>query len=103
MEKQSMLLEDLLAGEAHICWHTRSAVIFQGCQLHHLEWAHIYVSWHARSMIIFHTCRLDRLEQAHIYVGLHARSTNNISGPIRNMQFRILSRPTLAGMLYAPL
>src|SRR5882724_990660 len=62
MEKQSMLLEDLLAGEAHICWHARSAVIFQGCRLHRLKQGTMYVSWHARSVVIFHTCQLDHFE-----------------------------------------
>src|SRR5882724_10031250 len=96
-------LQLLERGHIYVVWHARSEVIFHACQLQRLERAHIYVGWHVRSRVILHTCQLHRLEQAHIYVGWNAKGANNISGPIHNLRFRILSRPTLAGMLYAPL
>src|SRR5882724_8372915 len=58
----------------YVGWHASSMVIFDGCQLHHLEWDNLYVGWNARGGVIFHTCRLPCLEQAHIYVGWHPRS-----------------------------
>src|SRR5882724_3259873 len=92
-------LQLLERGHIYVVWHARSEVIFHACQLQRLERAHIYVSWHVRSGVIFHTCQLYHLEWAHIYVGWNAESANNISRPIRNMRFRILSRLTLAGTL----
>src|SRR5882724_7745080 len=78
-----------------------------GCSyIHNISqsfWKVRQMVWGSSVPVIFQGCRLDHLEWAHIYVSLHARSANNISGPICNMWFRILSRPTLAGMLYAQL
>src|SRR5882724_2943733 len=120
-----MLLEDLLAGEAHICQHARSTIIFQGCRLHclerahiyvgwhtrggvifhtcwlqHLEQAHIYVSWHVRSGVIFHTCRLHRLERAHIYVGWNTKSANNMSAGTLKVQIIYPGQYAICGSGY---
>src|SRR5882724_3683603 len=97
---QGFRLDHLERAHIYVSWHARSEVIFHACWLQHLEQAHIYVGWHVRRGVIFHTCWLHHLERAHIYVSWNAKSANNISGPIRNMWFRILSRPTLAGTLY---
>src|SRR5882672_7053879 len=83
------------------------------CRVDCIKRRKIYVGWIAKSAPAYmsagslkarpHICQLSCIKRGKIYVGRHAYSTHDISGPMRYMWLKDISRPRLAHTLYVPL
>jgi len=100
----------LLKVHPHICWleHiSKARYMLANMHIVHMiflgQWLYVakrYIS--AGSLKVHpHICQLEHIKQSKIYVGRHAYSAHDIPGPMRYMQLKDISRPRLAGMLYA--
>src|SRR5882672_5419575 len=96
-------LTRLQRGYIYVGQHACSAGILHGHWLACLQRGYIYVGRHTCSTGILHGHWLAHLQQGHIYVGPYAYSAHDIPGPIHYMWLKDISRPRLAGTLYAPL